>query len=114
VRVLLLGLVVATLWATGCGGSTYGGLPRDKARAKATEITGDLRAVVRHGRFQFLEISKATIGDQPSWKAEFYFVNPAIEHANPREGAHPPPLFCVYVWGDGSTVRIDGSGKEGC
>ncbi len=113
-RALLLLLLVATLWVTGCGGPRYGGLSRRTARAKATEIAGDLRAVVPRGRFQLLTIRKVTLKGRHAWKAEFYFLTGRDEHADPLTPAHPPPLFCVYVWSAGSTVRIDASGKFGC
>jgi hypothetical protein len=113
--ILLVPLVVVTaLGASGCGESRYGGLSRDAARAKADEITGDLRAVVPHGRFKFLTIRKETVKGQHAWKAKFYFVTRRDEHVSPLTPMHPPPLFCVYVWSAGSTVRIDGSGKWGC
>jgi hypothetical protein len=115
VRILLLGLVVATaLWATGCAKSSYGGLSRAEARAKANEIVGDLRAVVPHGRFKFLAIQKGTLKGKPAWKTKFYLVTRRDERVGPLTPMHPPPLFCVYVWGTGSTVRTDGSGKAGC
>ena len=111
-RLFLVGLLVATtLSATGCGASTYGGLSREEARTKAMEITGDLGAVVPHGRFKLLTIQRAALkGGQHAWKAKFYFVTPADENVSPFTPAHPPPLFCVYVWRTGSTVRTDGSG----
>jgi hypothetical protein len=110
VRIVLLGLLVAAmLLVSGCG-NFYGGLSREAARDKATEIVGDLRDVVHRGRFDYQGLEKATIEGRDAWKAEFYYVTPL----DPREGTHPPPLFCVYVWGAGSTVRVDGSGRNGC
>jgi hypothetical protein len=109
--ILLVGLVIATaLCASGCGESRYGGLSRDAARAKADEITGDLRAVVRSGRFDFMAIQKASVSGHEAWKVKFALVT----HVSPLAPAHPAPLFCVYVWGAGSTVRTDGSGSSGC
>ncbi len=112
VRVVLLGLVVAAvLLVSGCR-DFHGGLSRQEARDKATEIVGDVHDVLRRGRFEYLGVEKARIKGREAWKAQFYWSTPA----DPREGGgtHPPPLFCVYVWGDGSTVRVDGSGKIGC
>jgi hypothetical protein len=112
VRVVLLGLLVAAmLLVSGCG-NFHGGLSREAARDKATEIVGDLHDVIHRGRFDYLGVEKASIEGRNAWKAEFYYLTPP----DPREGGgtHPPPLFCVYVWGSGSTVRVDGSGKIGC
>jgi hypothetical protein len=112
VRVVLLGLVVAAmLLVSGCR-DFHGGLSRQEARDKATEIVGDVHDVLRRGRFEYLGVAKARLKGREAWKAQFYWLTPA----DPREGGgtHPPPLFCVYVWGEGSTVRVDGSGKNGC
>ena len=72
---MLVGLVVVTaLGASGCGESRYGGLSRDAARAKADEITSDLRAVVRNGRFDFIAIQKASVSGHEAWKVKFALV----------------------------------------
>ncbi len=48
------------------------------------EITGDLGAVVPHGRFKLLTIQRAALrGGQHAWKAKFYFVTPAHENVTP-------------------------------